>query len=113
MSAALDSPTSDIDLLAGVRVNARCEPVYLKGEGFELTARQVVFCLAAHLRHFGDTLDPQIVDPLCAIDAHLRFDGELTSWAAGRTPTEVAVLLARAERIARDYFGATFPALPW
>lgn len=105
------SATTDV-LIPGA-VNARHEPIYLKGEGYELTARQIVYCLAAHLRFFGDTLDPKIVDPLHAIDAHMRFDGDLTGWARNRTPTEVALLLARAEQIARDYFGITFPALPW
>ena len=100
------------DLLCGT-VNARCEPIYLKGEGFELTARQIVYALAAHLRYFGDTLDPKVVDPLAAIDAHMRFDADMTAWAVGRTPAQASVLLARAEAIARDYFGHTFPALPW
>jgi hypothetical protein len=113
MTAILDTPTGmHTDLLSGA-VNARCEPVYLKCEGFELTARQVVYCLAAHLCYFGDTLDPKIVDPLTAIDAHMRFDGDMTAWATGRTPAQASVLLARAEHIARDYFGATFPVLPW
>jgi hypothetical protein len=95
------------------RVNARAEQTFLWGSGFELTARQIVYCLAAHLALFGDTLDLKIVDPLAAIDAHMRFDGDLTGWTKGRTPTAVSVLLARAEQIARDYFGHHFPAVPW
>lgn len=107
------SMNQSTDLLTPGAVNARNEPIYLKGEGFELTARQIVYCLAAHLRFFGDILDPKIVDPLAAIDAHMRFDGDLTGWARGRSTDQVALLLARAEHIARDYFGTTFPALPW
>ncbi len=33
--------------------------------------------------------------------------------ATGRTPTDVASIRARAEYIARDYFGRQFPAVPW
>jgi hypothetical protein len=94
-------------------VNARGEDVFLTAEGYTLTARQLVHCLAAHLARFGDTLAVQIVDPLCAIDAHMRFDGDLTGWTLGRTPTDVATILARAETVARDYFGTGFPAIPW
>jgi hypothetical protein len=89
------------------------EPVFLTGQDYTLTARQIVYCLAAHLALFGDTLHPTVVDPLCAIDGHMRFDGDLTSWTRRRTPTQVAVLLARAEQIARDYFGHHFPAITW
>jgi hypothetical protein len=113
MTATLDAPIG-MDLTLTGTVNARSEPVFLKGEGFQLTARQIVFCLAAHLRRFGDNLDPKHVDaPLWAIDAHMRFDGDLTHWSTNRTPREVATLLARAEQIALDYFGHKFPALPW
>jgi hypothetical protein len=103
-----------MDLTLTGTVNARCEPIYLRGEGYELTARQIVFCLAAHLRQFGDNFDPRDVDaPLWAIDIHIRFDGDLATWAQGRSTQQVALLLARAEQIARDYFGHNFPALPW
>jgi len=94
-------------------VNARAENTFLWGPGYELTARQLTHCLAAHLAVFGDTLAVDRVDPLCAIDAHMRFDGDLRGWAAKRNPHQVAVLLARAEHIARDYFGHQFPAIPW
>jgi hypothetical protein len=113
MTAILDNPTTGTDFLSTGGVNARSEPIFLKGEGYELTARQIVFCLAAHLRFFGDTLDPKMVDPLTAIDAHMRFDADLTGWARERTPVQVALLLARAEHIARDYFGTGFPVLTW
>ena len=44
----------------------------------------------------------------------MRFDGpDLTGWTTGRTPAAVARVLARAETIARDYFGTGFPAIPW
>ena len=95
-------------------VNARSEAVFLTAETYTLTARQVVLALAAHLARFGDTLGVQVVDPLCAIDAVMRFDGAaLTSWTTGRTPADVATIRARAEAIARDYFGWQFPAVPW
>ncbi len=113
MSITLDRPRP-LDQSAMGRINARKEPIFLRGEGFELTARQIVLALAAHLARFGDNFDPRHIDaPLWAIDAHMRFDGDLTAWALDRTTTEVALLLARAERIALDYFGHKFPALPW
>jgi hypothetical protein len=43
----------------------------------------------------------------------MRFNGDLTAWTRGRTPTDVAAIRARAEQIARDYFGSYFPAIPW
>ena len=43
----------------------------------------------------------------------MRFDGDLTAWTRGRTPADVAAVRARAEQIARDYFGTYFPAIPW
>jgi hypothetical protein len=73
----------------------------------------VVYALTAHLTYFGDTLTASVVDPLTAIDAHMRFNGNLTAWTAGRTPTDVAAIRARAEQIARDYFDHHFPAIPW
>ena len=93
--------------------NARGEAVFLRAETYTLTARQIVLALAAHLTYFGDTLTVSVVDPLTAIDAHMRFNGNLTAWTAGRTPTDVAAIRARAEAIARDYFGHHFPAIPW
>jgi hypothetical protein len=111
MTTTTDTPAATV--ITGGGVNARAEQTFLWGSGFELTARQIVYCLAAHLALFGDTLDPKIVDPLAAIDAHMRFDGDLTGWTTGRTPAAVSVLLTRAEQIARDYFGHHFPAVPW
>ncbi len=94
--------------------NARGEAVFLTAQTYTLTARQVVLALAAHLARFGDTLAVQVVDPLCALDAVMRFDGaDLTGWTLGRTPADVAAIRARAEYIARDYFGRQFPAVPW
>ena len=106
-------PVGSTAVIALSPINARGEEVFLAAEGYTLTARQVVHCLAAHLARFGDTLAVQIVDPLCAIDAHMRFDGDLTGWTLGRTPTDVATILARAETVARDYFGTRFPTIPW
>ena len=117
MSATLDTPTTTTPTTpttAGTIVNARGETVFLTAETYTLTARQVVLALAAHLARFGDTLAVQVVDPLCAIDAVMRFDGaDLTSWTVNRTPTDIAAIRARAEHIARDYFGWQFPAVPW
>jgi len=115
MTATLATPnTTGMNLSAAGMVNARTEPIYLKAAGYELTARQVVYCLAAHLANIGDNFDPRDVDaPLWAIDIHMRFDGDLHDWARGRTPNQVALILARAEQIAVSYFGHRFPALPW
>jgi hypothetical protein len=35
-----------------------------------------------------------------------------TAWTLGRTPADVATIRARAEQVARDYFGHRFPAIP-
>lgn len=108
MTAMLDRPTA---------TNARSEAVYLQAETYTLTARQIVLALAAHLARYGDTLTVKVVDPLAAIDAYMRFDigatGNLIGWTDHRTATDVATILARAETIARDYFGHHFPAIPW
>lgn len=113
----LDQSTPGTDTAAGV-LNARGEAVFLTAGTYTLTARQLVYALACHLARFGDTLAVRVVDPLCAIDAVMRFDvagrpARLTDWTIGRTPAEVAAVRARAEHIARDYFGHNFPAIPW
>jgi hypothetical protein len=109
MTATLDTPLST--------THVRGEATFLTAEGYRLTARQLVFVLAAHLARFGDSLGVKLVDPLTAIDAYMRFDtgarGDLTSWTTGRAPADIATVLARAEHIARDYFGVGFPAIPW
>ena len=110
----MDAHTSSTTTSSTGIPNARGETVFLTAETYTLTARQVVLALAAHLARFGDTLAVQVVDPLCAIDAVMRFDGaDLTTWTTGRTPADVAAVRARAEAIARDYFGRQFPAVPW
>ncbi len=114
MTATLDTPTTTSTTAATTTApNARGETVFLRAEGYTLTARQIVLALAAHLTYFGDTLTVRVVDPLTAIDAHMRFNGDLTAWTTGRTPEQVATVTARAEQIARDYFGTYFPAIPW
>ena len=122
MTASLDTSTATAATATGTTTagsradypNARGEAVFLTAETYTLTARQIVLALAAHLARFGDTLHVQVVDPLCAIDAVMRFDGaDLIGWTTGRTPTDVAAVRARAEAIARDYFGRQFPAVPW
>ena len=108
------TPESDGTAEQAGHPNARGEAVFLTAETYTLTARQVVLALAAHLARFGDTLAVQVVDPLCAIDAVMRFDGgDLTSWMTHRSATDVAAIRARADTIARDYFGTFFPAVPW
>jgi hypothetical protein len=116
MTATFDTPTTTTaaDTSSVSFPNARGEAVFLTAETYTLTARQVVLALAAHLARFGDTLGVRVVDPLCAIDAVMRFDGaDLASWTVNRTPTDVATIRARAEAIARDYFGRHFPTVPW
>jgi hypothetical protein len=110
MTTTLDAPATATATVP----NARGEDVFLRAQDYTLTAREIVLALAAHLAQFGDTLHVQVVDPLTAIDAHMRFTaGHLTAWTLGRTPTDVATIRARAEQIARDYFGHHFPAIPW
>jgi len=115
MTATLDTSTvTGMNLSAAGMVNARTEPIYLRTGDYEITARQIVYCLASHLANFGDNFDAKDVDaPLWAIDVHMRFDGDLQGWTRGRTPNQVALILARAEQIAVAYFGHRFPALPW
>jgi hypothetical protein len=118
MTTAFDTPTPTTSPAAPSTPadvpNARGEAVFLTAETYTLTARQVVLALATHLARFGDTLGVAVVDPLCAIDAVMRFDGaDLTTWTTSRTPADVAAVRARAEAIARDYFGRQFPAVPW
>ena len=114
-AAANPSTTAESATSSTRNPNARGEAVFLTAETYTLTARQVVLALAAHLARFGDdTLGIRVVDPLCAIDAVMRFDGaDLTGWTTNRTPADVAAIRARAEHIARDYFGRQFPAVPW
>jgi hypothetical protein len=111
MTATLDHPGTTAP-------NARGEAVFLTAEHYTLTARQLVHALAHHLARYGDTLAVRVIDPLTAIDAVMRFDlpgqhDRLTAWTRGRTPADVATTRARAEHIARDYFGHHFPAIPW
>jgi hypothetical protein len=117
MTATLHTPTNpscDTATSSPGYPNARREEVFLTAETYTLSARQVVLALAAHLARFGDTLAVTVVDPLCAIDAVMRFDGaDLSSWTTSRTPADVAAVRARAEHIARDYFGTHFPPVPW
>ena len=114
MTTLADTPTAATT--AGI--NARAEAVFLRAETYALTARQLVHALATHLTRYGDTLAVTVVDPLAAVDAVIRFDcghnpDRLTGWAERRTPADVARVLARAEQIARDYFGTGFPPIPW
>src|SRR5437868_5056767 len=99
MTAVFEPTTTS----AAEPVNARSEAVFLTAETYTLTARQTVYALAHHLARYGDTLAVSVVDPLCAIDAVLRFDlghnpTRLTQWTMRRTPADVATVLARAEQ---------------
>jgi hypothetical protein len=115
MTTTVDTPAVPASTVPSTTAvpNARGEAAFLRAENYSLTAREIVYALAAHLTYFGDTLTVTVVDPLTAIDAHMRFNGDLTAWTRGRTPTDVAAVRARAEQIARDYFGSYFPAIPW
>jgi hypothetical protein len=117
MTALLDTPTTDTPTFA-TAPNARGEAVFLRAAGYTLTARQLVYALAHHLARYGDTLAVRVVDPLAAVDAVIRFDlggatTHLTGWTTGRTPADVALILARAEYLARDYFGTAYPVITW
>lgn len=106
MTATLDTPAD--------RHDVSTEQPFVTAAEYVLTARQLVLALAAHLARYGDTLAVKVVDPLCAIDAVMRFDGgDLHTWTTSRTPDDIAAIRARAEHIARDYFGHAFPAVPW
>ena len=88
--------------------------MFLTAETYTLTARQVVLALAAHLARFGDTLGVSVVDPLCAIDAVMRFDGaDLTSWTTGRTPTDVAADPGPRRGDRPRLLRPPVPAVPW
>ncbi len=76
-----------------------------------LTARQVVLALASYLVEFGDNFHGE-VDPIHAIIAQVCY-GDLDGWQQSCPPAQVAAVLARAEQIARDYFGRTFPLVHW
>jgi hypothetical protein len=71
--------TTAADLTVG-GVNARGENTFLWGPGYDLTARELTYCLAAHIARFGDTLCIGQVDPLCAIDAHMRHQFPAIPW---------------------------------
>jgi hypothetical protein len=88
------------------------EPIFLWGPGYTLTARQIVNALGSYLSQFGDTLGPGGVNPFDAIHAEVTYNGDLDGWTTRRTPDDVATIRARAETIAREFFG-TFPTLRW
>ncbi|UKD53669.1 hypothetical protein L3Q65_38150 [Amycolatopsis sp. FU40] len=88
------------------------EAVYLWGDGYQLTARDIVNTLASYLVTFGDNIGPKLVSPLSALHSEYLY-GNPQTWTDRRTPTEVATARARAEAIARDFFGDSFPVLAW
>src|SRR5947208_1769639 len=88
------------------------EPTFLWGDGYQLTARQIVNALASYLVRFGDNLGPKQVSPLSAIHSETLY-GNPDGWTDRRTPEEIAVIRARAEVIARDFFGHRFPVVTW
>ncbi|RZQ62248.1 hypothetical protein [Amycolatopsis suaedae] len=105
--------TATLTTLAPAGTALPSEPVFLWGPGYDLTARQIVDALGSYLAAFGDNFEPGQVSPMDAIHAEVAFNGDLTSWQTRRTADEVAVIRARAEAIARDYFHGHFPALAW
>jgi hypothetical protein len=92
------------------------EPVFLIGPDYKLTARDVVLALGSYLASFGDNIGPKGVSPLDAIHSEIAYgfgvDG-IRDWQRDRTPEDIAVIRARAEHIACDFFGHHFPAIIW
>lgn len=88
------------------------EAVYLWGDGYQLTARDIVNTLASYLVTYGDNIGPKLVSPLSAIHSEYLY-GNPRGWTDRRTPADIATTRARAEAIARDFFGDTFPILTW
>ncbi|MDP8929797.1 MAG: hypothetical protein M3O70_14810 [Actinomycetota bacterium] len=84
--------------------------VFLRMDDRLLTARQVVVALASYLAEFGDNFQGE-VEPIHAIAAQVCY-GDLDGWQQICTPQQRTALLARAEQIARDYFGHAFPGGP-
>jgi hypothetical protein len=83
------------------------EVAFLRLEDRLLTAQQVVLALASYLATFGDNFHGE-VDPIHAITAQVSY-GDLHGWLHTCPPRQVTATLTRAEQIARDYFGRTFP----
>lgn len=89
------------------------EPVFLWGQGYAITARQIVQIIAAHLATYGDDIGPKGVPLLHVIDETSRYGDDVHQWLRRRSPEQVATIRARAEAIATDFFGPTFPTLTW
>ena len=81
----------------GEPISAVEHDAYLHADGYSLTARQVVSPSPPTWPASATPSPSQSSTRSCAIDAHMRFDGDLTGWTTGRTPTDVATILARAE----------------
>lgn len=86
--------------------------VFLWGPGYELTARDIVNAIGSYLATFGDNLGPGKVNVFDAIHAEASYNGDLEFWTRRKTPEEIAVIRARAEQLAREYF-RRFPILRW
>lgn len=104
MTATLDEP---------ITTNSVGEPVFLWGPGYELTARQILDALGSYLATFGDNFGSTGVNPLDAIHAEVMFTGDYTHWHSRRSADDVAVIRARAETIAREFFHGHFPTVVW
>jgi hypothetical protein len=94
-------------------VDTRTEPVFLWGPGYELTARQILDALGSYLATFGDNFGPGGVCPLDAIHAEVVYTGDYTHWQHRRTPAQIAVIRARAQAIAAEFFHGHFPTVTW
>lgn len=86
--------------------------VFLWGNGYELTARDIVNAIGSYLASFGDNIGPGGVTVFDAIHAEVTHGSDLEFWTTRKTPDEIAVIRARAEHLAREYF-RRFPVLTW
>jgi len=91
MTTTLDTPITGMDLTIAGMVNARNEPIYLKTKEYQLTAPTDRVLPRRAPPQSRRQLRPKDIDaPLWAIDLHMRFDGDLNSWAQNRTPPSSA-----------------------
>lgn len=89
--------------------SAAGEAVLLHLEDRRLAAGQIVLALASYLAEFDDNIHGT-ADPTHAITVQIHY-GDPPSWQHTRTLQDVAAVVARATRIAFDYFGRSFPVI--
>lgn len=107
MTATLDTTTETSEVSSQHKAD-----VFLWGPGNELTARDIVNAIGSYLAHFGDNIGPGGVTVFDVIHSEVSYSGDLDSWTRKRSVADIAVIRARAEQLARDYF-RRFPALTW